>query len=187
MKKKALLFVLAAAILVVASVGGTLAWLKDSQSVTNTFTVGNLDITLTEPDWVPGAEHVIAPNVTFAKDPTVTLVAGKADTDIYMTVTLAPSIKTLVADHKITFTMGTGWTWDDTNKCYKFDGPLTAGETNPLFTEVKFLDTLTNADLAALRTAAGEGGTLGITLMAYAKQSDAPISELAIAAGDKIN
>ena len=46
--KKALLFTFCAVLLVVASVLGTMAYLTSSETVTNTFTVGNVKITLDE-------------------------------------------------------------------------------------------------------------------------------------------
>jgi predicted ribosomally synthesized peptide with SipW-like signal peptide len=50
MKKmyKVMLLVLCAALLIAGSVMGTLAYLKDTKSVTNTFTVGKVEITLDE-------------------------------------------------------------------------------------------------------------------------------------------
>lgn len=48
MKKKALALVLAIVLLTVAIVGGTLAYLTDTEKAENTFTVGNVDIKLYE-------------------------------------------------------------------------------------------------------------------------------------------
>lgn len=47
--KKALFIMLSAALIVCATVAGTLAWLTDTTDpVVNTFTVGDINITLTE-------------------------------------------------------------------------------------------------------------------------------------------
>ena len=46
--KKVLILGLCAVLLVAASVLGTMAYLTDTKSVTNTFTVGNVAITLDE-------------------------------------------------------------------------------------------------------------------------------------------
>ena len=98
-KRKALLLSLCAVLLVVASVMGTMAYLTSSDTVTNTFTVGNVQITLDEakvnPDGtlVPNAERVKAnsykllPGRTYIKDPTVTVKAGSESSYIKMTVT----------------------------------------------------------------------------------------------------
>ena len=59
MKKKTLALVLALTLLVAGVVGGTLAWLTDQTAeVKNTFTVGDINIGLTETttrlqDWFP--------------------------------------------------------------------------------------------------------------------------------------
>lgn len=66
-----------------ASVGGTIAWLTDqTQEVKNTFTVGDVDITLTETGTTKDASgndsktfHII-PGTNYEKDPTVTVEKG---------------------------------------------------------------------------------------------------------------
>ena len=51
MKKKGWLSVVALVLVLCCAVGGTLAWLTDTTDpVTNTFTVGDIDIDLTESD-----------------------------------------------------------------------------------------------------------------------------------------
>ena len=65
-----------ALVLVVAlvSVGGTIAWLTATTTpVTNTFTVGNIDITLAE---TTGETYKMVPGNTIAKNPTVTVKAN---------------------------------------------------------------------------------------------------------------
>lgn len=85
MKKNKLLIPIMVLILVIGVVGGTLAWLTDQTAeVENTFTVGNIDIDLTEDGatvdptdanlfkqnfkMVPGAEIAKKPEVTVKKD-----------------------------------------------------------------------------------------------------------------------
>lgn len=74
MNKKVLSTVLAGALAVTAVVGGSLAYFTDTDEKTNTFTVGNVGITLTEPGWEAtgkkDAETVYA-GEPLAKDPTV--------------------------------------------------------------------------------------------------------------------
>ena len=80
-KKKTLLMSLAAVLLVVSGVFGTLAWLTDStDSITNTFTVGNIDIDLTETLPTDRTAKMV-PGHTIKKDPKVTVTAGS---NIYM-------------------------------------------------------------------------------------------------------
>ena len=100
-KRKALLLSLCAVLIVVASVMGTMAYLTSTDTVTNTFTVGNVQIKLDEaavnPDGtlVPNAERVKAnsykllPGRTYIKDPTVTVKAGSESSYIKMTVTFS--------------------------------------------------------------------------------------------------
>lgn len=74
MNKKILTAAMAAALAVTAVVGGSLAYFTDTQEAKNTFTVGNVKIELTEPNWEAtgkeDAETVYA-GEPLAKDPTV--------------------------------------------------------------------------------------------------------------------
>ena len=100
-KRKALLLSLCAVLLVVASVMGTMAYLTSTDTVTNTFTVGNVQITLDEakvnPDGtlVPNAARVkrnsykLLPGLTYTKDPTVTVLSGSESSYIKMTATFS--------------------------------------------------------------------------------------------------
>lgn len=98
-KSKALLLTLCAALLVAASVLGTMAYLTDTDTVTNTFTVGKVDIKLDEAkvgtDGTPvaGAPRVkensykLLPGHTYTKDPTVTVKKGSESAYIRLKVT----------------------------------------------------------------------------------------------------
>lgn len=75
MKKKILAMTLCVAMLAVAVIGGTLAYFTDTDDAENVFTVGNVDIVLTEPNWdSSGSEDApeVYPGEALAKDPTVT-------------------------------------------------------------------------------------------------------------------
>ena len=75
MKKKIISLCLVVALGATAVVGGTLAYFTDKDQEVNTFTVGNVDIDLTEPNWekTGKAEAEDAyPGEALAKDPTVT-------------------------------------------------------------------------------------------------------------------
>lgn len=100
-KRKALLLSLCAVLLVVASVMGTMAYLTSSDTVTNTFTVGKVQITLDEAavnlDGTPieGAARVkqnsykLLPGHTYNKDPMVTVLKGSESSYVKMTVTFS--------------------------------------------------------------------------------------------------
>ena len=108
-KSKALLLTLCAALLVAASVLGTMAYLTDTETVTNTFTVGKVDIKLDEAKVnengqpvdkdgnvveklsdaprVNGNEYHLLPGHSYTKDPTVTVLAGSEKSYVRMLVT----------------------------------------------------------------------------------------------------
>ena len=86
-KKTALLLVLGAILLVAATMFGTVAYLTSTDKVTNTFTVGNVAITLDETDvdvyGVKDSEDRVKENVyklipgcKYTKDPTVHVAAN---------------------------------------------------------------------------------------------------------------
>ena len=75
-RSKALLLVLCAVLLAAVSVLGTVAYLtSDTQTITNTFTVGTINIELTETK--PESKQAkIIPGVDIEKDPKVTVKAN---------------------------------------------------------------------------------------------------------------
>ena len=67
MKKKTLALFLVLALAFGGVIGGTVAWLTDkSDTVVNTFTDSDIDITLTEST---GTEYKMVPGYTISKDP----------------------------------------------------------------------------------------------------------------------
>lgn len=100
-RSKALLLTLCAVLLVAATIFGTMAYLTSQDTVTNTFTVGKVNIKLDEakanPDGtlVEGAERVKAneykllPGHTYNKDPMVTVLSGSESSYVKMTVTFS--------------------------------------------------------------------------------------------------
>lgn len=74
MKKKLLAMCMVVCLSAVAVVGGTMAYFTDSAEKTNTFTVGNVDIELTEPNWDKQGSidaNTVYPGEPLDKDPTV--------------------------------------------------------------------------------------------------------------------
>lgn len=93
-KSKALLLTLCAVLLIAASVLGTMAYLTSTDTVTNTFTVGKVEITLDETDVtnpngprVKANSYKLMPGTTYTKDPTVTVLKGSEDSYVRMKVT----------------------------------------------------------------------------------------------------
>ena len=125
---KKLTMVLVAIILVLCcTIGGTLAWLKDTTApVTNTFTVGNVEITLTESplkdDGSYGApaegtsnKYQLIPGKTYTKNPTVAVDASSEDCWLFVKfeekgnpATYIQYTSTLTTDNK--WTQGDGTT-----------------------------------------------------------------------------
>lgn len=97
-KNKALLLALCAVSLVTASVFGTMAYLTDNKTVTNTFTVGSVAITMDEAkvntDGTPikGAARVqsndykLLPGHTYTKDPTIHVADNSEDCYLFVKV-----------------------------------------------------------------------------------------------------
>ena len=104
-KRKALVAVLCAAAFVATTFVATVAWLTDTEEVTNTFTVGKVDIKVDEADVdlygepVAGAarvadnEYKLNPGYTYVKDPTMTVVAGSEESYVRMIVTFTEASK----------------------------------------------------------------------------------------------
>lgn len=98
-KSKILLLTLCAVALVAASVLGTLAYLTSTDTVTNTFTVGKVQIKLDEAkanadgtlvanaDRVKANSYKLLPGHTYNKDPMVTVLKDSESSYIKMTVT----------------------------------------------------------------------------------------------------
>ena len=102
MKKKLLIPVMIF-ILVIGAVGGTLAWLTDkTDPVTNTFTVGNVDITLAE---TTGETYKMVPGQEISKDPKVTVVAGSEACWLFVKIEKSTNF-----DSFMTYTVANGWT-----------------------------------------------------------------------------
>lgn len=104
MKARKILVSLAALALVAAiSIGGTLAYLTSHDEVKNTFTVGQVKITLDEAkigadgkaitgegaDRVKANSYKLMPGHEYDKDPTVTVKAGSEESYVRMLVTVA--------------------------------------------------------------------------------------------------
>lgn len=131
-KSKALLLTLCAVLLVAASVLGTMAYLTSTDTVTNTFTVGKVEIKLDETDVtnptgprVQANSYKLMPGTTYTKDPTVTVKAGSEESYVRMKVTFnnATEIIALCTDPE-----------------FAGDGPTGVENAFPLIRMVKFVE-----------------------------------------------
>lgn len=102
MKKKILVSAVAAALVLCCAIGGTLAWLTaQTNPVINTFTVGNVDLTLTE---TTGPTYKMVPGCTIKKDPTVTVTKDSEDCWLFVKVEKSTNFDTFM-----TYAMADGW------------------------------------------------------------------------------
>ena len=192
MKKKILSVCLVVAIAVLAIAGASLAYFTDNEEATNTFTFGNVDIELTEDNWV--APEYAVPGVAYAKDPVVTNI-GNNDAWIKVDVTLsdaeafmAAAAKYGITDLSTIFTIDEdfddNWTLADTNLdgakdtltySYYYEKLLAEGEdTGALFTAVTIPKQFNNAEMAEV------GNDFTVTITAHAMQ-DANFENVAAA------
>ena len=101
---------LALVLVIGCAVGGTVAWLVSStNAVVNTFTYGDINITLGE---TTGSDYKIIPGVDIPKDPKVTV---NKDSEACWLFVKVEEEGTFV-DDKVTYSIADGWTQgDDTN------------------------------------------------------------------------
>lgn len=146
MKKKILALCLVVVLVATAITGVTLAYFTDvTDTATNTFTVGNVDIELDEPNWNPKENgNNIMPGAEFPKDPTITVAADSEDCYMFLDVTLnkykslAPTMaKYAVAKKYISQEL--------------FDSFCETENDKPVFKTSKFLNHFMNNDMATLR------------------------------------
>lgn len=111
--KKVLALTACAAMLVVGSVAGTLAYLTSQDKVVNNFTVGQVKISLDEAqvnefgkkldgDRVQKNDYHLLPGVSYSKDPQVHITKGSEDcyARMYVTITHDNQWKTICDSHK---------------------------------------------------------------------------------------
>ncbi len=118
---KAVIALMAVVMLIGCAMGGTVAWLSDqTDPVVNTFTYGDINITLTE---TTGTSYKIIPGVDIPKDPKVTVTADSEDCWLFVKVE-----KSGTWSNEVTYNIDTGWT-------------ALPGHTNVYYREVKNEDT----------------------------------------------
>jgi predicted ribosomally synthesized peptide with SipW-like signal peptide len=144
MKKKIFAIAFAAILAVTAITGASLAYLTDEEEATNVFTVGNVDIELTEPNWdATGEEEAkdVYPGEPLAKDPTVENV-GKNPCFVRISVSALDQFAEEYNGAMITYrtdyvegALGTDWVYYD--EYFYYTKVLAAGEkTDALFDQI---------------------------------------------------
>ena len=142
-KKKIAAIAVAAALVATTAISATLAYFTDTKEKTNTFTVGNVNITLTEPNW-DGEGSSDAPEAypgeALKKDPTVTNV-GKNPCFVRIKV---KGLDCLGENNMITIEgLSNDWTLID--GYYYYNHVLPIKEATPaLFQQIRIPTSVTN-------------------------------------------
>lgn len=189
-KKKVFLTVLCAAALVVASVLGTMAFLTSKDTVTNTFTVGKVNITLDEAlvndagqpinndtdknvvglDEAPRVktnDYKLIPGHTYTKDPTIHVTADSENSWIFVKV--ENGLSAIEADTTIAKQItGKNWTAleDNAGVYYK---EYTSATTD---TDLKVFDNFKIENGAVVGDTAADYANKTIIVTGYAIQKD---------------
>lgn len=174
---RGLVLVLALTLIVGVAGGATFAWLTaTSDTVTNTFTYGDINITLKENT---GSDYKIIPGVNIAKDPKVTVKAGseacwlfvKVEEEDWPTLTYVDGEKPV---RKVNYDIADGWTKGDgtnipANVYYREVAANDANQEFPVLKDNKITvsDTLTKIDIKDILTT-----TPKLSITAYAIQKD---------------
>lgn len=85
-------------VLCLASVGGVSAYLTDYDKVSNQFTVGKVDVELTEDNWKPDDHKKIEPGKVISKDPRIKNT-GINDAYAYLEVSIPTANVIAAADN----------------------------------------------------------------------------------------
>ena len=191
-KKKilvALALVGCAILLVAGSIAGTLAYLKDETGVvSNTFTTGNVAITLDETDVdlygvkdgearVMANQYKLIPGHTYVKDPTIHVTAGSEACYLFVKVEnnlgaleVAAANGDTIAEQMTTLgwkQIGNGNYW-----YYNNGAAENAGTAIDARTEAKDVKVFNNFTVATDAAIPADASTLAVNITAYAVQAD---------------
>ena len=163
-----LVMILALTLIVGGIVGGSVAWLTaQTDPVVNTFTVGDINITLAETT----SDFKMVPGNTIAKNPKVTVEAGSEACWLFVKVEESSNL-----DSYINYTIADGWstlsTTGNTTVYYREVGATATDTDFNVLTgnKVTVKDTVTKTMMNALKEANATQPTL--TFTAYAVQKD---------------
>lgn len=181
--KKTLITILVTVLVCGSVFGTTLAFLMDkTETITNTFTYGNINITLTESEGTANGNvrtFKMMPGATIDKNPTVTVKAGSEACWLFVEIKESTNF-----DDFMTYEMAAGWTalTGVTGVYYREVAGISADGTDATYSvlkdnQVKVIDTVTKTNFTSLTDATLP--TLSFT--AYAVQKDTNVSTAAAA------
>ncbi len=165
--KRRIATVVSLVLIVCIAVGATLAWLADkTDSVTNTFTVGKVDIEITETTPENKTAKMI-PGSDIAKNPAIVLKANSEKCYVYVKIEKANN-----PDTYLDYTIDSGWTalGDSYPGVYwRASDAVTTDTSFAILTnnKVTVKSTLTNTEMDAAETA-----NPTLTFTGYAIQQD---------------
>ena len=183
--KKIAAVLLAVVLLIGGTIGGTLAWLSaQTDAVTNTFTVGDINITLSETirsettgSETTGNTYKIVPGGTDDKDPKITVKEGSEKCYVYALVTNTVKVKgAVVATPNIDTTTWYVVATSGDKTLYRYYQVVDASENAvvcPVFSVVAYSDSIEKSDIDTLKNTT-------IVIDAYAHQSE-NITDVAVA------
>lgn len=178
--KKILALCLVAVLAATAVIGGTLAYFTDNDDqATNTFTVGNVEIELTEPNWdSTGVEDApeVYPGEPLAKDPTVENVGANPCFVRVQVTGLDCLIEEGVSEEEIglRYLYQSGYNtadWTYLDGWYYYNGVLAEGEkTTPVFDQIVIPSDLHN-DVTEDGAEIAEDASFDVVVTAQAVQA----------------
>lgn len=185
--KKVVVMIVAIALAVCGIIGGTVAWLvAKTEPVTNTFTYGDINITLEESDSGDNDdnpltnEYIMVPGNTITKDPKVTVKANSEDSWLFVKLDKSENF-----DSFMEYTMADGWIAleGETGVFYR---EVTKSDADAEFAVIKDNTVTVKGDvtkemLNAL-DADGKSDYPKLVVTAYAVQRDADIDAIDTAA-----
>lgn len=161
--RKSILLAVCLILLATAAVMGTLAYFTSEDTVTNTFTIGNVGITLTESE----GTYIIVPGHYSVKKPQITVSENSEDCYVYALVDnqLVVGNETVATPNVDTKNDWTLVKTEGSKTLYRHNAIMKAENFTLIFKQVKY-----NADLTKTQVAALEDKT--ITVSAFAHQSE---------------
>lgn len=168
---------IAAIVLVIGcTAGGTVAWLVSKpNAITNVFTVGNINATLTETT----KEFKIVPGVVIAKDPVATVTANSEDCYLFVKLTeenwptFTEATEAGSTTRKVEYKIADGWTKLEDGVYYRVVTKSDTEDQNFHVLQddkVTVSSTLTKEEASKIKTTATEAPKLTVAVYAVQKE-----------------
>lgn len=164
MKKKTLALILALVMVFGAAVGGTIAYLTDkTEEVKNTFTVGKVDIDLTETKPVDKTAKMV-PGNDIEKNPAAIVKANSEACYLFVKINESANLKTFIS-----YAVADGWT-AMTDVDGVFYREVAAGTADQSFDILKDNKVTVKSDVTSTTMATASENQPTLTFTAYACQ-----------------